>query len=289
MDSICTSLALSPSGHMLATIHVDNLGIYLWYNKSLYSTLNLKPMDPTGKVPHLGLPSSRGSEGPVPVDEETEEFDDESGHTDDSPEQIENCITLSGLPSARWLNLLDIEIIRKRNKAKAKINVPEKAPFFLPTIPSSRDVLFDLSKEPEISNSVRNLRLESIHSRTSFATSLEKSSSEDDYFEIVEKLKSMSPSLIDLELNSIGFDPLNSEKLISKFIKIIEYMLVSNKNFELAQSYLSLLLKLHGTTIASSSVLKEQLIHVEKKQKESWDSIQSDLMYLLSVIEGFNL
>lgn len=50
MPEAVTSLAFSPSGEFLATTHVDNLGIFLWTNRSLFGTDTLKPI-------HEGRPS----------------------------------------------------------------------------------------------------------------------------------------------------------------------------------------------------------------------------------------
>ena len=49
-------------------------------------------------------------------------------------DQIENLVTLSGLPQARWQNLYNLEVIKARNKPKEVVNKPKNAPFFLPTI-----------------------------------------------------------------------------------------------------------------------------------------------------------
>ena len=63
-----------------------------------------------------------------------------------SPEQIaEDLITLANLPSSRWQNLLNLDVIKARNKPKnAQVQKPRDAPFFLPTI-SGLETKFDLS------------------------------------------------------------------------------------------------------------------------------------------------
>ena len=42
VPQICTSLCMSPSGEFLVTTHVDNVGICLWSNKSMYAYVPLK-------------------------------------------------------------------------------------------------------------------------------------------------------------------------------------------------------------------------------------------------------
>lgn len=44
VDQPVTSLALSPTGDFLVSTHVDDLGVYLWYNSTLYSNVTLKPL-----------------------------------------------------------------------------------------------------------------------------------------------------------------------------------------------------------------------------------------------------
>lgn len=46
-----TSLAVSPTSDFLATIHSNDLGIYLWSNKSLYGHVSLKPLDQAESQP----------------------------------------------------------------------------------------------------------------------------------------------------------------------------------------------------------------------------------------------
>ena len=47
----------------------------------------------------------------------------------------EGLVTLSSLPKSRWSNLLNLDIIKQRNKPTEPPKQPKKAPFFLPTVP----------------------------------------------------------------------------------------------------------------------------------------------------------
>ena len=58
LDEPVTSLDMSPLGEYLVTTHVDNLGIYLWSNMTLYTHVNLRPL-PENFEPHtIMLPST---------------------------------------------------------------------------------------------------------------------------------------------------------------------------------------------------------------------------------------
>ena len=62
MEAPPTSLSISATGDFLATSHVDDLGIYLWSNKTLYSHIPLQPL-PTNYTPSTAeLPTTRGEE-----------------------------------------------------------------------------------------------------------------------------------------------------------------------------------------------------------------------------------
>ena len=71
------------------------------------------------------------------ADEEKEEEAPPLNDVFKSPEQISSeLVTLSLLPNSRWQHLLQIDVIKQRNKPKEPIKVPKQAPFFLPTIPN---------------------------------------------------------------------------------------------------------------------------------------------------------
>ena len=57
-----TSLTISATSDFLATTHVDDLGIYLWSNKTLYSPLTLRPLPPDFSPLTVDLPGTRGDE-----------------------------------------------------------------------------------------------------------------------------------------------------------------------------------------------------------------------------------
>lgn len=56
-------------------------------------------------------------------------------------------------------------------------------------------------------------------------------------------LKEMGPSAIDTELRSMALDMGGTIELLEKFLEFILYVFKTYKNFELANSYLGLFLK----------------------------------------------
>lgn len=106
----CVSLTFSASGSFLATAHVDDLGVYLWNNQSLYTQISLRSLGEDFEPKTAPLPGSsvKGSE---PEIEESEQIEDEEEFS--SPEQIaDSLVTLSLLPDSRWKNLLSLDAIK---------------------------------------------------------------------------------------------------------------------------------------------------------------------------------
>lgn len=134
-----TSVTMSPTSDFLATTHQDDLGIYLWSNKSLYGHLNLKPLTTEDKPILIRMPTVYKSDSDDLCAELTEMDIDDDKEEDTvvqlwSKSQIDDLVTLSGLPPARWQNLHNLDVIKARNKPKEAVQKPKNAPFFLPTI-----------------------------------------------------------------------------------------------------------------------------------------------------------
>lgn len=114
-DSAPTSLCLSPSSEFLATTHVNELGIFLWSNKTLYSHVSLKQL-PDDYVPeqNIKMPSTKHSSSEEQNGQEPMEQDDVNSYKIYiSPEQIDlDLVTLSLLPESRWKNLINLDIIK---------------------------------------------------------------------------------------------------------------------------------------------------------------------------------
>lgn len=106
----CVSLAFSANGNFLATAHVDDLGLYLWNNQSLFTQVSLRALEADFEPKLAPLPGStaRRSEEEDKLYEITAEEDEFT-----SPEQIADAlVTLSLLPDSRWKNLLCLDAIK---------------------------------------------------------------------------------------------------------------------------------------------------------------------------------
>lgn len=278
--SACVSLNMSPTGEALATAHVNYLGIFLWSNKTLYDRTTLHAISPEEHPRLIQLPEvmSEDIEETTELEEDSDEFK--------SPEQLsQELVTLSGLATSRWQNLLNIDIIRKRNKPKEPPKAPKAAPFFLPTIPSL-NFQFDFNAE-ETNEDGSKMLMPSVVSRlTDFGKLLDATISTNDFTAVIDKLKTLGPTMIEFELKSLDPETGGTVDIMLQFFKCIEFMLKSNLDFELAQSYLAVFLKAHGTAISNNEKLFGYLPNVQSCLSVAWERLQEKLLYSICVVES---
>lgn len=202
-----------------------------------------------------------------------------------SPEQIsKELITLSDQPTSRWLNLLHLDIVKKRNKPKTPFTVPKSAPFFLPTIPSL-ELEFDLEKVQE-AGETKLLIPQNLITLTPFGKKLIACDDDESYVKCLEKLKTLSPAAIEAEVTSMDPETGGSTQLMKQFLIMLGVMLKTNRDFELAQSYLSLFLKTHSKTTSQNEELRVILDSVEETATKAWSKLQNYLLYNICVVKA---
>lgn len=203
-----------------------------------------------------------------------------------SPEQLsKELLTLSSQPTSRWLNLLHLDIVKRRNKPKTPLTIPKSAPFFLPTIPSL-ELEFDLDKDKDSMGETKLLIPESMTTYTPFGKQLIASANEDNYEECIQKLKTFSPAAIEAEVVSMSPDAGGSIELLKQFMNMLDVVLKTNRDFELVQSYLSLFLKTHTKVISESAELRDLLDSIEQSATDAWTKLQNYLMYNICVVKA---
>ncbi|XP_014768980.1 WD repeat-containing protein 36 [Octopus bimaculoides] len=275
VDTPVSSVSMSPTGIFLATSHIDDIGIYLWSNKSLYQQTSLSALSDDFVPKLISAPTTgyAAEASSFSEDEDEEPIDDDDESPFKSPDQISNeLITLSLMPNSRWKNLLNLDIIRLRNKPKQPPKKPKAAPFFLPTIPGN-DIKFAVEKEKNQETTSRiSVGLKTHLSET--GKLLQNANNEDDYLKILDAFKEMGPSAIDLEIRGFGVEDGGSEILMYQFLKFIEYLLDSRKNYELAQSYLGLFLQIHFTEIGTNVKLCELIKQLHQQHVQVWHELQ---------------
>lgn len=272
--SPATSIDFSPAGDMLATSHVQDLGIYLWCNKSLYQNLSLGPIKKEAEPRELTLPhhlTTREEEGEM-KEELMEEGEDEFV----SPQQIrEDLITLANLPTSRWLNLLNLDVIKAKNKPKAAPKKPKAAPFFLPTVPGLEQQFLVEDKVEGVED--KNRFLSDLQSSTEFGKALGQAQTSEDYVEMYKSFLEKGPSAIDIEIRSLAPEGGGSLVLMAQFLEMVQGELTSRRHFEAANAHLGLFIKVHEETIIGSAELRKQLGALQQSLDTCWTSLQADL------------
>lgn len=228
----------------------------------------------------MGLPGSS-----VEIEKGDEDEDVTAAEPDYvSPDQLDDdLITMSAVAQSRWQNLLDIDIIKKRNKSKQPPKTLEAAPFFLPTIPSVQ-LRFDFSDVKTTENTERHIH-SALQNLTSFGKNLQ--STTDNFSIVIEKLKTMGPSDIDFEIESLSFDESTAESLILQFMKMLRYMMERQTDFELSQAYLAVFLKWHAAAISRNKTLRNYLQKIQESQTRNWLTLREKLFYNLSIVQNF--
>ncbi|KAE9523992.1 hypothetical protein AGLY_015639 [Aphis glycines] len=272
VDTPCVSLTFSPTGSYLATAHADRLGIYLWFNKTLYNHVSLRPITEEDQITEpLPLTGINQESLECPIDEDTDEYI--------SKGQIENTITMSGLNDARWQSILNLDAVKKRNKPVQPPKAPAAAPFFLPTI-QSVDFQFDLNRDSQTDT---NTKIPETVMQTVFAQQLLKATSSQDYQNLFDQLKLMGPSALNYEVRSLSPEAGGTYELIIKFLNLLNEISIKNKDFELIQSYLGVFLKYNGRALAQRP---EAINSIEEISKHNaWEHLQNNFLLCLSIIE----
>lgn len=276
LPSICTSLSMSPTGEYLATCHSGSVGVFLWVNTVLYSNVSICPLPDSYNPELVELPVS----GVFSIDTGSENEDEEMSVDAQeflSPEQIDKLATLSLSSQSHWLNLLDLDVIKLRNKPKEPVKVPKNAPFFLPVVSGLKPTFLieeakDWKKEGD-----KSKVLQVMQHGSEFFQLLESCVDSEKYEAVVEKLKTFPPSKIDVEIRCLSPENGGSIHLMECFLKALVFNMKTNKNFEILHSYLALFLQVHKELIASEDSLIPFL--EELNSMKSWERLQEKMNF----------
>lgn len=268
-------MTFCPTGNYLATAHIDCLGIYLWINKSLYGHVSLCPVTEENQITE-SLPLTGINQESIicSIDNETDKYV--------SKEQIGNMITLSGLENARWQNILNLDIVKKRNKPinSHLLKKPSVTPFFLPTI-QSLDFQFDV--ESTIDKNDSSNKLPQMLMQTVFAKQLMNAQTLSDYKSLFDQLKCMGPSALNYEIRCLSSETSENYILNAKFVELLKQISENNVDFELIQSYIGVLLKYNGRILAKIPEAINSLEHLSKQSR--WEQLENDFSLCLSIVE----
>ncbi|OWM86894.1 hypothetical protein CDL15_Pgr015930 [Punica granatum] len=276
VDVSITALSLSPTMDVLATAHVDQNGVYLWVNQSMFSGTSEVQSYASGKeVVSVKLPSisSRGEDSHLEEDNvpALDHAESENAPFRPLPQQMPDLVTLSLLPKSQWQSLINLDIIKARNKPIEPPKKPEKAPFFLPSIPSlSGEIQFKPSeaanKEETTGDVNKTLPRRVDESASQFLQLLQSSAETKNFSSFTDYIKGLSPSALDMELRMLQIiddeeqqdagsreELASLELLLDYFIHEISF----RNNFDFIQALVRLFLKVKITHVIFAIVLSE--------------------------------
>lgn len=321
----CTSISISSTGEFLATAHEDTLGINIWCNFTLYCPTPLRPIlsgddgSDLANIPTLDMPFVRHDELVAPDGDEREpnEGDEDVPIVADDQMLVEpsyvsqnqlsaELITLSGLPSSRWKNLLNIEELRQKQliEEDSKREKQVKVPFFIPVkdglkpqLDSETIKALNVGDNKEDSSSIARSKISQLRLLSPLAQCLMECSSSGggggassdsknaaDYRDFLMQLKDLGPSATDAEIRSLGKDTCGSIEPMLYFLDAIEQNLSSNIDYELTSSWLAVYLKAHSDVIQTNARLKERCRELLEPVGSKWDRLHAEFNQIFSVL-----
>ncbi|RMD40166.1 hypothetical protein DV735_g4954, partial [Chaetothyriales sp. CBS 134920] len=288
----CTNVAFSPTGEYLATTHAGALGINIWTNKSLYTHIPIRGIDEEKDMIDLTAtvhfePTSELALAKDGTDGEDNVDPIELGSTIDQLDA--SLLTLSLLPRSRWQTLLNLENIRQRNKPIQPPEKPKAAPFFLG---SSLAISSNLNPgQPADHHGERRIAtIADVHSIPSADTELERQissilNSNDpptprSVSTVVQHLISLPPSATDLFIRSISLSELPA------FINILTSHLRMQRDYELVNTWMAVVLKVHSEYILEVDGVREAVEEWRRVNEEESRRLDAMVGYVSGVVDA---
>ena len=295
LPSIATAIAFSPAEEFLATTYVGSLAIHLWSNRSQFRNIPIRRVKeediPTLEeaLPSISGVSGRGGEGILDgaFDGDENEADEDISGVSTIDQLSDELLTLSLQPRSKMWSLLNLEAIRRRNKAKEPVKQPEKAPFFLPSIQDStktrEGVQVDTHVETQDAPRSRLLRLQDERVESEFTRLLNSAESE----EFVKHLMTLSPSQLDYSLRLMDIMAPYAEPL--NFIRALTFHLKSKRDFEFVQAWMLAFLRIQQDwliEVRDVDEIREAVKDWEELHKAERERIGNTIGYVGGVL-GF--
>ncbi|XP_029921295.1 WD repeat-containing protein 36 [Myripristis murdjan] len=281
VDTAPVGVSMSPTGDFLATVHVDNLGIYLWTNQSLCGLVSLRPLPADYQPAAVTLPGSQPDEAEQEV---TSQDDGEDDDEYESPQQLgAELVTLSLLPESRWKSLLHLDAIKRRNRPAAPPVAPPTLPFFLPT---QAGLTPRFTLPPATAQEVQSkvVRWGDLAQRSDFVSALESAAESDSFERPLLLLRSLGPAPLSVELSGLSAEGGGAGGLLLAFLRMIDSLLASGRDFDLAHAYLALFLKLHLRSLSQDAVAMETLVHLSERLEAGWAELQASFHQSLCLL-----
>ncbi|KAK5620300.1 hypothetical protein CRENBAI_025715 [Crenichthys baileyi] len=270
----------NPPGPPLAVLYqpITTQLSFLRNNRSLCGPVGLRPLPADYHPVEETLP------GVTEEDTEQEVTSEETNDAYQSAEQLGvELVTLSLMPESRWKSLLHLDAIKKRNKPVAPPAAPPSAPFFLPTVPGLTPQ-FQLPPTTKQETESKVLPWGSLAQRSEFGSALESALESGSF----PSTATATPEGF-LGQRGFGSSPVTAEggganNLLLAFILMIDRMLASRRDFDLAHAYLALFLKLHLRMLSQDAVAMEALLRLSSRLESGWTDLQASFNQSLCLL-----
>lgn len=295
----CTSLSMSTTGEFLATAHEDSLGINIWCNFTLYCPTPLRPIDTDDEPIDLEMPFVLNDEQ---IDQSDEQVSEDQTLPEKqtevaipdyiSPDQLDQeLISLSGLPSSRWKNLLNVDEMRQQQlvdeEEQRKRNRPMKVPFFIPVKDGLKPALdAEAVKSLNESSDSRLIttRILDLQLLSPLAQLLVECGHKNDYTEFLTKLKELGPSATDFEIRSLDKETCGSEEPMLCFLNAMQCNLESKLDYELTSSWLAVFLQAYSDTIITDAKIRKRCAELLVPVESNWNNLRDKFTKIFCVL-----
>ncbi|CAD6969990.1 unnamed protein product [Tilletia controversa] len=195
------------------------------------------------------------------------------GHNESTTELVKRpLITLSTMPRSRWMTLLNLDVIKARNKPKEKPKAPERAPFFLPQVAGTQ-LAFDTSaegggggggkdKEGRAANANGAAR-GILDVESEMGRRLRVAVESGKHAPLFQYLHSLSTPALDLEIRS-----LTRLKDLINFLRAMTLRLQAHLDYEGVQAMLAVAVRVHGDVLMANGVRVDGGLVKKKKEGE---------------------
>lgn len=249
-SSMATSVSFSPAGDFLATAHVDSVGVHLWVNRAQFTSVALRALDMGGHVleRETVVPTVQGASLEDSASLDLDVGEPELQRTYTSPPQLHGpdgpLLTLTTMPRSRWMTLLHLDTIQRRNRPQAPPKKPEKAPFFLDAAPVSASVAPPASPGPVATQGAMGLAFESDLERR-----LRVAVQASEVGPLFTYLHTLAPPQLDTEIR--GLETTEQQTL---FLQALALRMKEQRDWEAVQAMLRVFLTCHADVLSAHAV-----------------------------------
>ncbi|KAJ3144386.1 WD repeat-containing protein 36, partial [Geranomyces michiganensis] len=304
VPSVPRSVAIAPNGDYVATVHADQVGIFLWANRLNFGGVLIRRVDeeavaakPASALPRTGgLVLTEEDEAAAAVGaEELQHAEDAENDDEGLSARVhdDSLISLSGVPKVKWHNLLSLEALKKRNQPEEAPKT-DRASFFLPSLREQKmqaeaaAAAAQSDPDAQPASRILNSSLDLANSTSAsfsapqnmeFVRLLRQCHDDNDYDEVMGALREMPPSQIDVTIRTLDRGDDGGD--LDRFVDAVVWLLDRRTDFEAVETFIAILVKMHSAELIANPKLGELL----KRHSQNWDVLENMFQYGLCLLD----